>query len=179
MAGASSPYRQPMLKFAYRKTRPSPRAILYNSVCPRPRLRRPARDPYLGAQKMRAARRSCGRRGPWRGRVSQRPTISCIYSYIALTRKRKSQLAIQYAHSVRDATPHTYVFWVHASTQARFEQAYRGLADKLDLPGRLDLKADVLQLVSNWLCNKPNGQWIMVVDNVNNIETFFLLRRPD
>jgi tetratricopeptide (TPR) repeat protein len=65
------------------------------------------------------------------------------------------------------------VFWVHASTQARFEEAYRGIADRLDLPERNDPKANVLQLVSNWLCNETNGQWMMVVDSVDNVETFF------
>jgi hypothetical protein len=66
-----------------------------------------------------------------------------------LTTRRKSQLAIQYAHSIRNATPQTYVFWVRASTRARFEQEYRDLADRLDLPGRLDQKADILRLVGD------------------------------
>ena len=67
-----------------------------------------------------------------------------------LIMRRKSQVAIQYAHSVRDVAPHTYVFWVH-NTRARFEEAYRGVADKPELPGRHDPKANVLQLVSDWL----------------------------
>jgi tetratricopeptide (TPR) repeat protein len=94
-----------------------------------------------------------------------------------LTSQSKSQLAIQYAHRVRDAAPRTYVFWVHASTRARFNEAYQGLADRLELPGRLDPKADVLRLVSNWLCDEANGQWTMVVDNVDDVETFFPSRQ--
>ena len=94
-----------------------------------------------------------------------------------LTPQRKSQLAIQYAHRVRDAAPRTYVFWVHASTRARFEEAYRGLADRLQLPERLDPKADLLRLVSNWLCDERNGQWAIVVDNVDDVETFFPSRQ--
>lgn len=89
----------------------------------------------------------------------------------------KSQLAIQYAHRVRDAATRTYVFWVHASTRARFEEAYRGLADRLQLPERLDPKADVLRLVNNWLCDERNGQWAIVVDNVDDVETFFPSRQ--
>ncbi|KAF1934502.1 hypothetical protein EJ02DRAFT_439797 [Clathrospora elynae] len=89
----------------------------------------------------------------------------------------KSQLAIRYAHHVRDATPQTYIFWVHASTPPRFNEAYRGLADRLELSGRLDPKADVLRLVSNWLCDETNGQWTMIVDNVDKVETFFPSRR--
>ncbi|KAB2576154.1 Kinesin light chain [Lasiodiplodia theobromae] len=85
----------------------------------------------------------------------------------------KSQLAIGYAHSIRDATPHTYVLWVHAGTRARFEQAYRSLADRLGLPGRHDPKTDVLWLVTNWLCDEANGRWTMIVDNADDFETFF------
>ncbi|RFU31458.1 hypothetical protein B7463_g4861, partial [Scytalidium lignicola] len=85
----------------------------------------------------------------------------------------KSQLAIRYAHSIRDASPQTFVLWVHASTKARFEEAYRGIADKLELPERNDPEADVLQLVSNWLCNETNGRWIMIVDNADDMEVFY------
>ncbi|RYP47712.1 hypothetical protein DL768_006248 [Monosporascus sp. mg162] len=94
-----------------------------------------------------------------------------------LTKKSKSQLAIQYSHNVRDATPQTFVFWVHASTKARFEEAYRDLADRLELPGRHDPKVDVLRLVSNWLCDETNGRWMMVLDNVDDVETFLSRRR--
>lgn len=87
----------------------------------------------------------------------------------------KSQLAIQYAHQVRDVAPDTYVFWVHASTRARFEEAYRGIADKLQLQGRQDPEVDVLRLVSDWLCDEANSRWTMVIDNADDIETFFPL----
>jgi hypothetical protein len=52
-----------------------------------------------------------------------------------LTKYSKFQLAIQYAHSIRDAAPYVYVyvFWVHVSTQARFEEAYRDIADRREL----------------------------------------------
>jgi tetratricopeptide (TPR) repeat protein len=70
---------------------------------------------------------------------------------------------------------------VHASTQARFEEAYRDIADRLELPGRDNPKADVLRLVRNWLRNEANGPWVMVIDNVDNVETFFPSRKrqPD
>ena len=92
---------------------------------------------------------------------------------VILTDYSKSQLAIQYAHSIRNANPQTFVFWVHASTQARFEEAYRDIAERLELPGRSNPKANVLRLVSNWLRDETNGQWVMVVDNVDDVETFF------
>ncbi|KAF2819475.1 hypothetical protein CC86DRAFT_246282, partial [Ophiobolus disseminans] len=90
----------------------------------------------------------------------------------------KSQIALQYAHSVRDASPQTFVFWVHASTRARFEEAYRDIADRLQLPGRSDPKANVLRLVSEWLREEANGRWVVVLDNVDDIETFHPSRKP-
>ncbi|KAF2994399.1 hypothetical protein E8E13_002869 [Curvularia kusanoi] len=84
----------------------------------------------------------------------------------------KSQLALQYVHSIRTANPQTFVFWVHASTGARFEEAYRDIADRLQLPGRDDPETNVLRLVSDWLRDETNGQWVMVIDNADNVETF-------
>ncbi|KAH7396963.1 TPR domain protein [Phaeosphaeria sp. MPI-PUGE-AT-0046c] len=89
----------------------------------------------------------------------------------------KSQLALQYAHSIRDANPQTFVFWVHASTRARFEEAYRDIANRLQLPGASDPKVNVLPLVSDWLRDETNGQWVMVLDNVDDVQTFHPSRK--
>jgi tetratricopeptide (TPR) repeat protein len=89
----------------------------------------------------------------------------------------ESQLAIQYSHQVRETSPQTWVFWVHGSTKARFEEAYRGIADRLELPGRHDPKVSVLQLVRDWLCDEANGPWTMILDNVDNVNVFYPLLR--
>ncbi|KAF2787748.1 hypothetical protein K505DRAFT_221830, partial [Melanomma pulvis-pyrius CBS 109.77] len=91
----------------------------------------------------------------------------------------KSQLAIQYAHSVCDATPDTFIFWVHASTRERFAEAYRDIADRLELPERHDPKANVLRLVRNWLRDERNGRWKMILDNVDDVHIFFPPRQLD
>ncbi|KAI4941351.1 hypothetical protein J4E91_010796 [Alternaria rosae] len=57
------------------------------------------------------------------------------------------------------------------ATKAWFEEAYRDTADRLELPGRNDLKANVLRLVSDWLQDETNGWWVMVIDNVDRVET--------
>jgi len=57
---------------------------------------------------------------------------------------------------------------VHASNAARFKQAYRDIATKVDLPGRDDPKVDILRLVHDWLCDERNGRWLMVVDNADD-----------
>jgi tetratricopeptide (TPR) repeat protein len=65
------------------------------------------------------------------------------------------------------------VVWIHASNPTRFRQGYRDIANKLLLPGREDPKADVLQLVHAWLSDGRNGQWLMILDNVDDDGVFF------
>ncbi|KAL1640170.1 hypothetical protein SLS61_010263, partial [Didymella pomorum] len=85
---------------------------------------------------------------------------------------RKSQIAIEYAYRAREAAPHLWVFWVYASNVARFEQAYREITARLELPGRDDPKTDILLLVRNWLCDERNGRWLMIVDNADDDRVF-------
>jgi hypothetical protein len=61
---------------------------------------------------------------------------------------RKSQLAIEYAYRVRRAHPNTWVFWVHASSGARFEESYKTIAERVQLTGWNEPKAEILGMVS-------------------------------
>jgi len=74
---------------------------------------------------------------------------------------------------VQKQKPQTTVFWIHASTKIRFEQAYQEIADRLELPGRDNPKVNVLRLVYNWLSSEANGQWLMILDNVDDGSVFF------
>lgn len=65
------------------------------------------------------------------------------------------------------------MFWVHAATAEKFEQAYKSIATKLELPGCDDPKTDVLGLVSRWLGDVDNGRWLMILDNADDIDVFF------
>ncbi|KAM6505253.1 hypothetical protein FSOLCH5_014486 [Fusarium solani] len=85
----------------------------------------------------------------------------------------KSQVAIQFAHHIRDTSPQTSVFWVHASSKARFAEAYRSIADNLQLPRRNDPSVDVLGLVRDWLQREEAGPWLMVLDNVDDVNLFY------
>lgn len=69
--------------------------------------------------------------------------------------------------------PSTSVFWIHASNSTRFEQGYRDIAEYAGLPGREDPRVNILQLVYRWLSDWANGQWLMVLDNVDDDDVFF------
>ncbi|KAH7356026.1 hypothetical protein BKA66DRAFT_515754 [Pyrenochaeta sp. MPI-SDFR-AT-0127] len=80
----------------------------------------------------------------------------------------KSQLAIEYAHRVRQRSPNTWIFWVYASNSSRLEEAYSDIAERVGLSSQPGAAADVIPLVRKWLCNEANGRWLMIVDNVDD-----------
>ncbi|KAL1844194.1 hypothetical protein VTJ49DRAFT_3850 [Mycothermus thermophilus] len=76
----------------------------------------------------------------------------------------KSQLAIQFAHSVRDRS---HVFWLSAATRATLEESFRAVAERLKLPS--DGKQDgVLEQVGRWLADESNGRWTVILDNLDD-----------
>jgi tetratricopeptide (TPR) repeat protein len=86
---------------------------------------------------------------------------------------RKSQIAIEYAYRLRKKHPQTQIFWVYAATNARFEQAYQDIAEKLKIPRRDDPKSNRRKLVFDWLSDKSHGHWLMVLDNADDRSLFF------
>ncbi|KAF2678563.1 hypothetical protein K458DRAFT_348288 [Lentithecium fluviatile CBS 122367] len=84
----------------------------------------------------------------------------------------KSQLAVEYSYQVRERSLDTWVFWVHASSRARFEEGYQKIAERTRLPGRDQPDADILKLVHGWLCDEENGRWVMIIDNADDLDVF-------
>lgn len=84
----------------------------------------------------------------------------------------KSQLAVEYSYKLREDSADTWVFWIHASTSARFIEDYRKIADRAQLPKRENAVADVSSLIYDWLSNERNGKWAMVIDNADDMEVF-------
>ena len=88
-------------------------------------------------------------------------------------RVSKSQLAITYAHRAREERPDCWMFWVHASNPTRFEEGYKAIAERAQLRGWNEPKADILGLVRSWLSNENNGHWVMIVDNTDAAAVMF------
>ncbi|GAB7336765.1 hypothetical protein MBLNU13_g10856t1 [Cladosporium sp. NU13] len=55
------------------------------------------------------------------------------------------------ATSLRTQSPETWVLWLYASNAARFEKSVRDSLDRLRVRGRQDAKANVFQLLHDWL----------------------------
>ncbi|KAM0257342.1 hypothetical protein ACHAQJ_004429 [Trichoderma viride] len=82
-------------------------------------------------------------------------------------------IAIEFAHRMRIASPDTSVFWVNGSSEAKFEESYRSLADALTLPRRHDPKVNILALVRDWFHNVDGAPWLIILENADEMETFF------
>ena len=88
-----------------------------------------------------------------------------------LTCDRKSQIAIEYCYRYRALDAQASVYWIHSSSVDRFEQAYRDISRRLALPQADETEVDHLQQVSDWFSD--NGPWLLVVDNVDDLNAFF------
>jgi hypothetical protein len=113
---------------------------------------------------------SSSTRRPWRRWVShllvkRSESTNCFTS--------KSQLAIEYSYRIREESPETCVFWVHAGTAVRFEEGYKRIAEIAKIDGLDKTSVDILQLVRNWLCDEVNGRWVMIVDNADDPNVLF------
>jgi tetratricopeptide (TPR) repeat protein len=86
---------------------------------------------------------------------------------------RKSQVAIHFAHQIQEQIPENSVYWVHASSKPRFEEGYRYIAERNELPRRNDPGVDVLALVRDWLQTEEAGSWLMILDNADDINLFY------
>src|SRR3984957_11683955 len=86
---------------------------------------------------------------------------------------RKSQLAIEYAYQVRAQSPDIWVFWVRASSLARFEAGYRTTADVVMLPGCQKPEAAIRLGIRTWRCDETNGHWVLLIDNAADPSVLF------
>ncbi|CEJ89966.1 hypothetical protein VHEMI05780 [[Torrubiella] hemipterigena] len=91
---------------------------------------------------------------------------------------RRCWIAIEYAYRVRERSSDTWVFWIHASNKARFEEGLRDIATCIKLPGRQDPKANIFQLVYDWLQDERKGPWVVILDNVDDA-CFLTLSTPE
>ena len=59
---------------------------------------------------------------------------------------------------------------MHAGTSARFKQSFLDIARKIQLPKIEYPDRDILQDVTDWLCDELNGRWLLILDNCDDSE---------
>ena len=56
---------------------------------------------------------------------------------------------------------------MYGGSKPRFETDYQRIAIAFDLPGREDHEIDTLRMVCDWLSDRTNGPWLMVLDSAH------------
>ncbi|KAF2675782.1 kinesin light chain [Lentithecium fluviatile CBS 122367] len=82
----------------------------------------------------------------------------------------KSQLALELAYQTRRKNKNCSVFWIDASDADSLYRSYASLAQKLDIPGWTDEKADIRQLVQLHLGRTASRQCLLIFDNVDRVD---------
>lgn len=88
-----------------------------------------------------------------------------------------SFLALEFACRMRRKSPDCSVFWVSAISRAAFDRAYLQIGQLLNIPGIIEEKANVNQLVKTGLSQENTGPWLLIVDNADDIDV--LCHRTD
>lgn len=82
----------------------------------------------------------------------------------------KTQIAVEQCYRFRDRIPSSSVLWLHASSIPKLLQSCRDISERLRLPGWNDPQSDTLRILHAWLSEEHNGNWMLVIDNVDDIE---------
>jgi hypothetical protein len=85
----------------------------------------------------------------------------------------KTQVALQFAYSVKEKWPEYSIFWVPALSMESFEQACVGVARALRIPQAAGGDEDIKEIVQQHLSSGRAGQWLLVVDNADDADIFF------
>lgn len=62
---------------------------------------------------------------------------------------------------------------MYGVTKETLVESYQSIASQLMIPGHDDPKANVLVLVRDWLQREQVAPWLMILDNADNVATFF------
>ncbi|KAI4593903.1 hypothetical protein KJ359_008947 [Pestalotiopsis sp. 9143b] len=79
-----------------------------------------------------------------------------------------SPLAVEYAHKFHRDHPDAYVHWVNAGSASQFELSYRRIGENLHLSKKAMDTEDVFELVSRTMRQDVGGQWLMVLDGLDD-----------
>jgi tetratricopeptide (TPR) repeat protein len=82
----------------------------------------------------------------------------------------KTQVALQFAYSVKEDHPEFSIFWIQAMSMETFEQGCMEIARALGIHQTQESEKDVKMLVRRRLCAKSAGKWLLIVDNADDLD---------
>ncbi|KAI5816951.1 P-loop containing nucleoside triphosphate hydrolase protein [Pyronema omphalodes] len=82
----------------------------------------------------------------------------------------KTQDVLSFIYEYQNKRP---VFWIHAGSIAQFEADCQKLASLAKIPGHDDKEQKSGLVVRRWLESPESGDWILVLDNADNMLAFY------
>ncbi|EXJ71273.1 uncharacterized protein A1O5_05079 [Cladophialophora psammophila CBS 110553] len=115
------------------------------------------------------------------GRTNELAALEAMYtnpdcssiSLLGLGGVGKSNLALEFAYSLREKSPDVSIFWVQASDAMNFDNGYAEIGRQLEISSMAELQSDLKQLVRQRLSQESFGRWLLIIDNVDDFGLFF------
>ncbi|KAI5816960.1 hypothetical protein BZA77DRAFT_46327 [Pyronema omphalodes] len=82
----------------------------------------------------------------------------------------KTQDVLSFIYEYQNKRP---IFWIHAGSIAQFEADCQKLASLAKIPGHDDKEQKSGLVVRRWLESPESGDWILVLDNADNMLAFY------
>lgn len=106
-----------------------------------------------------------------RGKLMTRIRLRCSQpgqcaALVGLAGSGKSQLAIEYAHRIREQSSKTWVFWVHASNPIGVEQGFREIVGASTAPAGYQSETHIIRMARDRLSSLE--KWLLILDNVDD-----------
>ncbi|PYI13024.1 hypothetical protein BO99DRAFT_291259, partial [Aspergillus violaceofuscus CBS 115571] len=64
---------------------------------------------------------------------------------------------------------------IYTSNAAWYKQSFRDITDQIKIPGRQNLQINIYKLIKDWLRDRKRGNWILILNNINNYYFFIIL----
>ncbi len=96
------------------------------------------------------------------------PDTRRITSILGLGGIGKSRLALELAYQLKLKHSQYSIFWIQAAQQLTFEKDVLDIGKKLRIAGIEEDKADIKNLVKQWLSNPSAGKWLIILDNADD-----------
>ncbi|PWW75749.1 TPR-like protein [Tuber magnatum] len=122
-----------------------------------------------------------GRNGTFTGRKNHLELIKKLSERTAHNRialygvggSGKTQIALEYVYQ-RTIESDCHVFWVQGSGLLKFSEGFRAVAQQVQIPlasAETD-EGGLLRSIKSWLEGPHSGNWILVIDNADNVTNF-------
>ncbi|KAI5849924.1 hypothetical protein BZA05DRAFT_63506 [Tricharina praecox] len=92
----------------------------------------------------------------------------------------KTTIAIEFCHRRQKAKPDGHIFWVLGDSYQNFKSSYLEVVREANIIiDGIDLEEDRLKQVKKWLDSATSGDWILIVDNFDNLDHLANHDEPD